>query len=181
MCSIEIVLYGVVVGWCSNHHEVGFLISCLAIKSSSEVQRLLCQIFLDIVVLDRRNTVIEFLYLFRNYIYCCNMMVLRQQCCYTQTDVASSGYGYFNVFEIVHCYFCLKLFTYLYLKFEVSKLCISMKLQSRRLIISVTRRILFLTINVYYFWNVFSIFLHIFLHFSNFCFNLFNRTIFHND
>ena len=27
MCSIEVVLYWVIVGWCSDHHEVGILIS----------------------------------------------------------------------------------------------------------------------------------------------------------
>ena len=53
MCSIEIVLYRVVVGGCSNHHEVGILICCFPVKSSCEVQRLLCQIFLDIIVLDK--------------------------------------------------------------------------------------------------------------------------------
>ena len=53
MCSIEIVLYGVIVGRCSDHHEVSILICCFPVKSSCEVQRLLCQIFLDIIVLDR--------------------------------------------------------------------------------------------------------------------------------
>lgn len=103
MCSIEIVLYGVVVGGCCDHHEVGILISRLAIKSSSKVEFLLCQIFLYIIVLYRRDTIVKFLHLFKDYIHCRNMMVLSQQYCYTQTDVACTGYGYFNVFEIVHC------------------------------------------------------------------------------
>lgn len=51
MCSIEVVLYGGIVGWCSDHHEVGILISRLAIKSSSKVEFLLCQILLYIIVL----------------------------------------------------------------------------------------------------------------------------------
>ena len=95
MCSIEVVLYRVIVGWCCNHHEVGILISRLAIKSSSKVELLLCQIFLDIIVLYRRYTIIKFLHLFRDYIHCRNMMVLSQQCSYTQTYVASTGHRYF--------------------------------------------------------------------------------------
>ena len=108
MCSIEIILYGVIVGGCCNHHEVGILISRFAIKRSSKVELLLCQIFLYIIVLYRRDTIVKFLHLFRDYIYCCNMMVLRQQCSYTQTYVASSGYRYFYIIEVVHCrYFLL--------------------------------------------------------------------------
>ena len=102
MCRVEIVLNGVVICWSCNNNEICILICCFPVKSSCEVQRLLCQIFLDIIVLDRRNTVIEFLYLFCNYIYCCNMMVLRQQGCYTQTNVASTGYCYSYIFKIIH-------------------------------------------------------------------------------
>ena len=65
---------------------------------------LFSQILFDIIVLDWRNLVVEFLHLLWDYIYCCYMMVLRQQGCYAQTDVAGTGYCYCYIFEIFHHY-----------------------------------------------------------------------------
>ena len=59
-------------------------------------------ILFDVIVLDRRNLIIEFIHLLWDYIYCCYMMVLRQQGCYAQTDVAGTGYCYCYIFKIIH-------------------------------------------------------------------------------
>ena len=61
-------------------------------------------ILFDVIVLDWRNLIVEFLHLLWDYIYCCYMMVLRQQGCYAQTDVAGTGYCYFYIFKIIHHY-----------------------------------------------------------------------------
>ena len=63
---------------------------------------LFSQILFDVIVLNWRNLVVEFLHLLWNYIYCCYMMVLRQQGCYAQTDVACTGYCYFYILKIIH-------------------------------------------------------------------------------
>ena len=65
---------------------------------------LFSQILFDIIVLDWRNLIVEFLHLLWDYIYCCYMMVLRQQGCYAQTDVAVTGYCYCYILKIIHHY-----------------------------------------------------------------------------
>ena len=73
------------IGWC--HHDMAFN-----------------QILFDVIVLNWRNLIVEFLHLLWDFIYCCYMMVLRLQGCYTQTDVAGTGYCYCYIFEIFHHY-----------------------------------------------------------------------------
>ena len=53
MAGVKIVLYGVVVGRGGDDHEVGVGIGLTAVEGGGELQRLLGQIALDIVVLDR--------------------------------------------------------------------------------------------------------------------------------
>ena len=77
MGCIEVVLHRVVVGWCCNHYEVCILIGFLAVKGCHKVQWLFSQILFDVIVLDWRNLIVEFLHLLWDYIYCCYMMVLR--------------------------------------------------------------------------------------------------------
>ena len=53
MRCVEVVLHGVVVGWRGDYHEVGIPVGCGCIGSSLEVELFLCQVFLDVFVLDR--------------------------------------------------------------------------------------------------------------------------------
>ena len=101
---VEVVLHGVVVGRSGYHHEVGILIRCLAVESGYKVQRFLCQILLYIFVLYRRYAVVQLLYLLGYYVYGCHMVVLRKECCYTQSDIACAGYSNLYVLKIFHRY-----------------------------------------------------------------------------
>ena len=90
MMGIEEVLLRVVVGWGSNNHIVSILIGCCAIKSGRQIQFFLCKIFFNILILNRRYLIIDFLYLLRDNIHCCNVVMLRQQSGDTHTDIAGS-------------------------------------------------------------------------------------------
>ena len=52
MTRVEIVLYWVIVGGCGNDNEVGIFVCRFPIECSHEVQVFLCQVFLDVVILD---------------------------------------------------------------------------------------------------------------------------------
>ena len=75
--SIEVILHRVIIGRSSYHHKVCILVSLLAIQCCHQIQRLLCQILLDVIILDWRNPLIQFLHLLRDNIHCTYMMMLR--------------------------------------------------------------------------------------------------------
>lgn len=52
------------------------------------------------------------------------MMVLRQQGCYTQTDVAGTGYCYFYIFKIIHHDIVFLYFLVLKIQEDFSKLAL---------------------------------------------------------
>ena len=100
--SIKVILHRVVVGRSSNHHEVCILVSRLTIQGSGQVQWFLRQIFLDVIILYRRNPIIQFLHLFRHHIHSSHLMMLSQQSGNTQSHVASTGHGNLNVLKSIH-------------------------------------------------------------------------------
>ena len=91
---IEEVLHRVVVRWRRNHHEVSILISSLRIQRSSQVQRFLRQILLNIIVLDGRDSLVNLIHLLGQHIHRYHFMMLSQQCSNTHAHVACSGHGY---------------------------------------------------------------------------------------
>ena len=80
MGGVEEILLAVVVGRGGNDHEVRVPVGGLSVKGGGELQRLGSQIFLDVIVLDRGDPVVDFLYLLCNHIHCCYLVTLRKQC-----------------------------------------------------------------------------------------------------
>ena len=110
---VEEVLDGVVVRRSGDDHEVGVAVGGSAVERGCQVQLLLCQVFLDVLVLNGRDAVIDFLHFLGDNVDCRHLMVLTEQRGDGQADVARAGYGNFDVFEVSHidvCFlFCAKI------------------------------------------------------------------------
>ena len=62
------------------------------------------EVFLDVVVLDGRDTAVEFLDFLGNDVNGCHMMVLGEEGGNAQADVACAGNGDLDIFEITHIF-----------------------------------------------------------------------------
>ena len=74
VASVEEVLLGVVVGGGRYDHELGVPVGCTPVERGSEAQVLLCQILLDILILDGRLPAVDLLNLLRNHIHRNNLI-----------------------------------------------------------------------------------------------------------
>ena len=90
--GIKVVLAGVIVGRCSNYHEVGICIGAFSIHGCSQKQRLLFQILLDVFILDRGNSLIDLIHFLLHDIHCGDFMMLTEQYGNGKTDIAGTGY-----------------------------------------------------------------------------------------
>ena len=79
MMRIEEVLYRIVVRRSCNHNEVGILVGSSTIEGGSEIQFLFCKVFLNVIILNRRDSFVDFLNLFGDYINGCHLVVLGEQ------------------------------------------------------------------------------------------------------
>ncbi len=73
---VEQILLAVIIRRCCNHNKIRIRISGLRIQRCCQLQLLLRQIFLDILILNRTNPVIDFLYFLRDNINCHHLMML---------------------------------------------------------------------------------------------------------
>ena len=99
MC-VEKVFHRIVIRRRSDYHKIRILISRRTVKRCSQSQRLLRKKLLDVLVLDWRDALVDFLNLFRYYVNGCHVVVLREECRHRETDVASAGDGDINGFHI---------------------------------------------------------------------------------
>ena len=129
--GVEVVLHRVVVGGGGDHHEVGVGIGRFAVEGGDEgamawllsligahagQEAAVAEVFLDVVVLDGRDTAVEFLDFLGDDINSRHMMVLGQQGGNAQADVACAGHSDLDIFEITHifdyfysiCYNCAR-------------------------------------------------------------------------
>lgn len=74
--SIKDILLGIIVGRCRDDDEIGIPVSSFCIQRGSQIQILLCQILFNIIILDGRLTMVYHVYLFRDNIHRCHMIVL---------------------------------------------------------------------------------------------------------
>ena len=65
------------IAWLCAIKKIRTLIGRLAVKGCHEVQWVFSQILFNVIILNWRNLIVEFLHLLWDYIYCCYMMVLR--------------------------------------------------------------------------------------------------------
>ena len=96
---VEEVLLAVIVRRCSDNNEVCVFISHLCIQRSNKVQLLLCQIFFNIIVLNRGKLFVNQFNLLRNNVNSLNLVVLRKQRSKRKTNVASTGNCNFHVYH----------------------------------------------------------------------------------
>jgi len=121
--GVEVVLHGVVVGGGGDHDEVGVGIGRFAVEGGDEgamasllsligahagQEAAVAEVFLDVVVLDGRDTAVEFLDFLGDDIDGRHMVVLGQQGGNAQADVACAGHSDLDIFEITHIvFFCI--------------------------------------------------------------------------
>ena len=66
---------------------------------------LLCKVFFDVIILNRRLAVVDQINLLRNNINCCYLMMLAQQSCNRQAHIAGARNGDLIIFS---CYLLLR-------------------------------------------------------------------------
>ena len=104
--SVEIVLLRVVVSRGGDDHDVSRGVRRAPVGGGGEAQRLFCEVLLDVFISDGRLSGIQKLHFFRNYVYCGDVVVLRQKNCHRKPDVSCSRYGYFHiVFLLMEIFF----------------------------------------------------------------------------
>ena len=102
MVGIEKILGRIVIGRRSDNHEIGIGIRLSPVECSPEIQFFLGEIFLYVIILNRRNAVIDFLHFLRHHIYSNHFMMLRQQSRHTKADITSTGHRNLQIFKISH-------------------------------------------------------------------------------
>lgn len=73
---VEVILHRIIVGRCSDHHKIRILIGRRSVQCSLQVQILFSQVFFDVLVLNRTDAVIDFLYLFGDYVHSRHLVML---------------------------------------------------------------------------------------------------------
>ena len=73
------------------NNKVCIRVCRLCIQSCGQVQFFFCEVFLDIVILNRGLTVVNHVHLFRNNIHSCHLMVLRKQGRNRQTNITGTS------------------------------------------------------------------------------------------
>ena len=95
--GVKEILLAVVVGRSRNDNEVSIFVGGFCTQRCGEIQVLLCEVLLDVLVLNRRLTVVDEVNFFRDDVHCHDLMVLTQQRGNGQTDIAGSGNCNFHI------------------------------------------------------------------------------------
>ena len=90
--GVKVLGLAVVVGGCSNDHKVRIGVGCLCVQRSGQIQLLLSQIFLDVIIPDRRFARVDQCDLFRQDIHRRHMMVLGKQRGNRKPHIAGPGH-----------------------------------------------------------------------------------------
>ena len=98
---IKMLRVAVVVGRGRDYNKICIRISSLYIQGCSQIQILFCQIFFNVVILNRRFPVVDHLDLLRNDIHSSHMMMLGKQGCNRQTNITCSGHSNFIVLHSI--------------------------------------------------------------------------------
>ena len=89
--GVEEILLAVIVGGGSDDHELGIAVTGLLVEGSLEAQRLVGEIILDVVVLDRRLLMVHQINAFGNNVDSGDIIMLSQQSGDGKTDIAGTG------------------------------------------------------------------------------------------
>ena len=91
--GIKEILDGIIIGRSSDYDEISSAVGFFGIQRRFQIQFLILQIILDVIILDRRDPLIDHIDLFFYDIDRCDCIVLCQQGCDGQSDIACSGNG----------------------------------------------------------------------------------------
>ena len=78
--SVKVLGVAIVVGRGSDHNKISIGVCSLSIQRCCQIQFFLCEILLNIVILNRRLAIVDQFNFLRNNINCGHLMVLRKQC-----------------------------------------------------------------------------------------------------
>ena len=90
--GVKEILSRIIIGRRRNNDEVRVLVRRLRIHRRRQIQSLLCQVLLDIDILDRRLSMIHHIHLFWDDIHCHHMIVLRKKRRQRQTHIPCTSY-----------------------------------------------------------------------------------------
>ena len=93
--AVKEIGFGIVIGGGGDNDKVRICIRALCIQSGTQVKRTLSafglgEIFPDVFILNRGEITIQFIYLLRDDVYCSDFMVLSEEHCQGETDIAGS-------------------------------------------------------------------------------------------
>lgn len=91
---IEEVLLAVIIGGGSDDYKISVSVSRFAIKSGGKIQLLLCEVFLDVIILNRRFTRINHIDLFGDDINRSDLMMLRKQDTEAKAHISCTSNSY---------------------------------------------------------------------------------------
>jgi len=76
---IKVLGLAVIVSRCRNHNKIRIAICCLCIQRCGQIQVLFCQVFFNIIILNRRFLVVDHIDLSLHNIDCNHLMILAQK------------------------------------------------------------------------------------------------------
>ena len=100
--SVKVVLHRIIIGRRGYNHEVGIAVSVATVERSYEIELLLGEVFLNIVVLYGRNTIIDFFHLFGYNVHSLDLMVLGKKRGYAHAHITGASNSHLYLFEVIH-------------------------------------------------------------------------------
>ena len=96
---IKVLGLAVIVSRSRNHNKIRIAICCLCIQRCGQIQVLFCQVFFNIIILNRRFLVIDHIDLSLHNIDCNYLMMLAQKHSQRKSDVSRAGHSDFIIFH----------------------------------------------------------------------------------
>ena len=96
---IKVLGLAVIVSRSRNHNKIRIAICCLCIQRCGQIQVLFCQVFFNIIILNRRFLVVNHIDLSLHNIDCNYLMMLAQKHSQRKPDVSRAGHSDFIVFH----------------------------------------------------------------------------------
>ena len=100
--SVEVVLHRIIIGRRGYHYEVGIAVSVASVECSYEIELLLGKVFLNIVVLYGRNTIIDFFHLLGYNVHSLDLMVLGKKRGNAHAHITGASNSHLYLFEVIH-------------------------------------------------------------------------------
>ena len=97
--SIKVLSLAIIVGRSRDYNKVRIRVCSLCIQSCGQIQVFFCQVFFNIIILNRRFLVVNHIDLSLHNIDCNHLMMLAQKHSQRKPDVSRAGHSDFIVFH----------------------------------------------------------------------------------